>query len=71
MASEQEDTQIFTAAKPKAKKTRRRRERRRGVAVESDPGAPVEVLEVYGTVTGSGKAVSAERVKSSVLDALS
>ncbi|HXS33775.1 MAG TPA: hypothetical protein VN758_08390 [Solirubrobacterales bacterium] len=71
MANQGQDTQTSARAKPKAKEKRRRRARRRGVRVEPDLGASVEVLEVYGTVIGSGKAVPASKVKASILEALS
>jgi hypothetical protein len=71
MASAQKSNQISAAVKTKTRKTRRRPDRRADAPIESSPGAPVKVLEVYGTVTGSGKAVPTKRVESSILDALS
>lgn len=61
---EQEDPGITPARAAR----RRRRRRRAGRAESASSG---EVLDVYGTVTGSGSAVSAERIKRSVFDALS
>lgn len=50
--------------------TRRRRSRRASRRAGIDTGSTKTVLDVYGTVTGNGKAVDSEDLRVSIREAL-
>jgi hypothetical protein len=53
-----------------SERRRRRRRRRAGRSTEQTTSSGTEVLDVYGTVVGTGEAVPFSQIETSVRDAL-